>query len=493
MASYISGLLNLLKGASSQPKAQAFEGAKASPNRQNVYTKSPTDFRKEFDSYTRREIMRKSRYLEKNSGILREYIQQMAILSVGASGITPQYRTADRNANIQIEKYHSDWANSPEVSGRFNYWEVQQIISRALDRDGEIFILKTRDSLGVAKIQIIEAHRIGNGSIIDDPYLVDGIRFGRSGEVLEYHVMQDDGKTQPIPANAIVHIYDKQQASGARGYPPLQHSICHLIDQMEMLSNEKKATLDQSKISIHLEKASGEADEDDEEVFGAGSADSSKPTPAGVTYITEPGEKINLLESKRPNSNFVPWLDHLSRDSVMGGLPYEFIADSSKVGAAGVKLALAKATRIVKHRQSVLCVGLREIAFYIIGDAINQGLLPAVEGWWQPQWMLPKQIQLDVSREAYQNRLDIEFGLKSRTEDFAERQQDFEEQMNLRADEAVYMINLAKERGIPLEFLYKPSFNWLQPGSGGKPGGGDPLTDEEAGQQDATPPEEPRP
>jgi hypothetical protein len=107
--------------------------------------------------------------------------------------------------------------------------------------------------------------------------------------------------------------------------------------------------------------------------------------------------------------------------------------------------------------------------------------------------MLPKQIQLDVSREAYQNRLDIEFGLKSRTEDFAERQQDFEEQMNLRADEAVYMIDLAKERGIPLEFLYKPSFNWLQPGSGGKPGGGDPLTDEEAGQQDSPPPAEPLP
>ncbi|CAB4147245.1 COG5511 Bacteriophage capsid protein [uncultured Caudovirales phage] len=489
MASYLSGLLNLLKGAGSKQMAQSFEAAKPSPNRSNIYTKTPSDFRKEYDSFTRREIMRKSRYLEKNSGILREYIQQMAILSVGASGITPQYRTADRNANALIEQYHEDWANSPEVSGRFNYWEVQQIISRALDRDGEIFILKTRDSLGVAKIQIIEAHRVGNGSIGDDPYLVDGIRFGRFGEVIEYLVMQDDGKAIPIPANAIVHIYDKQQASGARGYPPLQHSICHLIDQMEMLSNEKKATLDQSKISIHLEKNSGQADEDDEEVFGQGNPNPSKPTPAGVTYITEPGEKLNLLESKRPNSNFVPWLDHLSRDSVMGGLPYEFIADSSKVGAAGVKLSLAKATRVVKHRQSVICTGLREISFYIIGDAIEQGLLPAVDGWWQPQWMLPKQIQLDVSREAYQNRLDIEFGLKSRTEDFAERQQDFEEQMNLRADEAVYMIDLAKQRGIPLEFLYKPSFNWLQPGSGGKPGGGDPLTDDQAGQQDSPPPE----
>lgn len=457
-------------------KATAFEAAKNSPARSNIYSKSPTDFRQEMDSWTRREIVRKSRYLEKNSGILREHIQSMAIYSVGSTGIQPQARTKDRQVNALLEANYALFAQNPEASGRFSDWEVQNLISRSLDRDGEIFILKTRDPLtDQVKIQMIEAHRVGNGSSID-ANMVDGIRYGRYGEVISYRIIQDDGSTQDVPARSVIHVYDKQQASGGRGYPPLQHSICHLIDQMEMLANEKRATLDQSKISIHLEKASGEMDEEDEKVFGSGTSD-SKPMNAGITYTTEPGEKLNLLESKRPNSNFMPWMDFVARDSVMGGLPWEFIADSSKVGAAGVKLSLAKASRIFKHRQAIICRALREIWFYVNGDAIDKGQIPAVDGWWDPQFMLPKQISLDVNREAYQNRLDIEFGLKSRTEDFAERQQDFEEQMQLRADEAETIMRISKERNLPIEWFYKPSFNWLQPGLGGKPGAENPALD----------------
>lgn len=476
-SSIFDTIKNLLKAAGSpkSPVAQSFESAKQSPARSNLYTKTPTDFRKELDNFTHREILRKSRYLEKNSGLLREYIQSMAIYSVGATGIRPQARTADKAVNLLLERRWKDFAGSPSIDGRFTMWEIQNMLSRALDRDGELFFIKVKDPvLGTPKIQIIEAHRICNGTTDNNPSMNNGILFGKYGEIVSYRVQQDDGSCQDIPANAVIHAYDKQQASGSRGFPPLQHAICHLIDQMEMLSNEKRATLDQSKISFHLEKTSGQIDEDDEEVFGAGSttqnSGANTTDKAGFTYVTEPGEKVNLIESKRPNSNFMPWMDYVARDAIMGGLPWEFIADSSKVGAAGVKLSLAKASRIFKHRQQIICAVLKEIWFYVQGYAIDQGEIPAVDLWWEPEWMLPKQIQLDVSREAFQNRLDIEFGLKSRTEDFAERQMDFEEQMQLRADEAVYLIDLAKQRNIPLEMLYKPSFNWLQPGLGGQPG-----------------------
>lgn len=476
MASPLQKIFDLFSrrasAGSSGMKATSFEAAKQSKARSNIYSKSPTDFRQELDASTRREIVRKSRYLEKNSGLLREYIQSMAIYSVGSTGIQPQARTKDRRVNAMLEANYALFAQNPEISGRFSDWEIQNLLSRSLDRDGEMFIIKTKDASG-PKIQIVEAHRVGNGSSIEQN-MVDGIRYGRYGEVISYRIIQDDGSTQDLPANSVIHVYDKQQASGGRGYPTLQHSICHLIDQMEMLSNEKRATLDQSKISIHLEKASGEIDDEDEKVFGSGSAN-SKPENAGYTYVTEPGEKINLLESKRPNSNFMPWMDFVARDAVMGGLPWEFIADSSKVGAAGVKLSLAKASRLFKHRQAIICRALREIWFYVNGFAIDSGSIPAVDGWWDPQFMLPKQISLDVNREAYQNRLDIEFGLKSRTEDFAERQQDFEEQMQLRADEAETIMRISKERNLPIEWFYKPSFNWLQPGLGGKPGAENPA------------------
>ena len=48
------------------------------------------------------------------------------------------------------------------------------------------------------------------------------------------------------------------------------------------------------------------------------------------------------------------FLEHLRRDSALGVLPFEFTADSSKIGGAGVRLVVAKADRRFSYRQMIL-------------------------------------------------------------------------------------------------------------------------------------------
>jgi len=90
-------------------------------------------------------------------------------------------------------------------------------------------------------------------------------------------------------------------------------------------------------------------------------------------------------------------------------IPFEFAADSSKVGGAGVRLIVAKAVRRFSFHQMILERRLiRPVWAYVIGDAINRGLLPPVAGWWKIAIVGPKRVTTDAGREAQQNRADVE-------------------------------------------------------------------------------------
>jgi hypothetical protein len=61
-------------------------------------------------------------------------------------------------------------------------------------------------------------------------------------------VQQDDGAFRPVFANAVMHVFEPEFASGARSHPTLQHSINHILDEMEMLALEKHAVKDSPAI-----------------------------------------------------------------------------------------------------------------------------------------------------------------------------------------------------------------------------------------------------
>ena len=151
-----------------------FEGANRSPRRASVPGSAPQDATLDLSPGIRSELVRRSRYLVKNSGFLREIVGSMALYSIG-DGILPQPASKDAAWNEKALDYFTRWARHADISGRFNLIQCEHLACKALDVDGEIFILKTLEN-GEPKIQLIESHRIGSTDIdnSESPF-IDGL------------------------------------------------------------------------------------------------------------------------------------------------------------------------------------------------------------------------------------------------------------------------------------------------------------------------------
>jgi len=138
-------------------------------------------------------------------------------------------------------------------------------------------------------------------------------------------------------------------------------------------------------------------------------------------------------------------------------LPFEFTADSSKIGGAGVRLVVAKADRRFSDRQMILIQRLiRPVWFYVIGDAIARGELEPMPNWWKISAVCPRKVGVDAGREAQQNRADVEMGLKTISDHYEELGADFGEELQRRARDIRMILDVAKEYGVPPELLWKP-------------------------------------
>jgi capsid protein len=331
-----------------------------------------------------------------------------------------------------------------------------------MDIDGEYFIHKTRDSQGEPRIQLIESHRVGDK--FGSQETIDGVGLDAWGAPVFYRMLEDDGIHNDLPATSILHIHEPEWAGGVRSHPTIQHSINHVLDEMELLALEKHAVKDNADVSRILKTARGEIDDNgDFVVGGAVGSETSDPVSlqrivGGKLIALKPDESLDSFQSNRPSPTFTGFLEHLRRDSALGMIPFEFAADSSKVGGAGVRLVVAKADRRFSFRQMILESRLiKPVWAYVIGDAIARGSLPPIPGWWKISTVPPKRVTVDAGREAQQNRSDVEMGLKTLSDHFNEQGADFGEEIERRASDAKLIIDTAAKYGIPVEMLWKPS------------------------------------
>jgi lambda family phage portal protein len=453
-----------------------FESAKFSNKRSWIWSSWPTDFKKTMTVYDRLETTRKMRWMELNAGVIRQILSDMALYSVG-DGIKAQARTGNPHVDEKYEKYFDDWARNPcDITGRFNFYELQHIIARLIYRDGECFPIKTKNGYGEPRIQLIESHRVACAdSSAPEPGMVDGIHFGKYGRPDWYNVIRSDGTSRHVPANAVMHVYEPEVASGARAYSPLQHSINNIVDMLEIVSLEKFAVKMNGDVTrtITRETAQFDGAQSDFEAFGmrpeGWQGDGQTDTNEASTFIggkilaLAPGERLESFQSNRPNPTFNGFLEYLVRDSVAGTLPYEFLYDPSKAGGASMRLIVAKADRKFQHLQRVLINRfLTPVWGYVIGCGIACGELPEANDWNKVVWTTPKRVTVDAGRDAAQNRADIEFGLKTIGENCQEEGEHFSTMLKRRAIEAKMYVDAAKEYEVPLWMLLKPTNVGLQ-------------------------------
>jgi len=461
--------------ATSKPRQRAtgsswnFRSSAGSSNRAVIYG-SANDFSLDFTPYDRREMIKRLRYGERNVGLVRQIVSDFVTYVVGSNGITHQSNCADPVKAALYDDYYFEQQKKASLCGRFSGAELQRIMLRRALIDGDCFAIKTfDDNEQMPKLQVIEAHRVESPEDSKQiPGLIDGVRFDSLGRLRSYFIKQGDKSLKEVPATSVCHIYEADFVSGARGLSILQHSWTDLQNEDELLKLEMLAVRNDADFTRVLQKQGGFVSGDlKDELSGTTGSDNLASRLGGKLAVLEPGESLTSLESKRPNGNFVEFLRAIQMDIGRGTLPYEFYGDSSRLGGSGLRLVAAKADRVFQRWQDIIISKLCLPSFlYVVADGISRGLLPDAPDWFKVSFTTPKRLTVDAGRDAAQERADLEMGLTSFSEHHAAKGQDFKAEATRRADDIVFLKELAEAKGIPLWMLYKPGFNWLQQGEG---------------------------
>ena len=284
--------------------------------------------------------------------------------------------------------------------------------------------------------------------------IIDGIEFDRYGRAKNYYfLIGEHSDTTKLPASAVLHIFDAERISQSRAYPHIQHSINDVIDRKEILALEKKKVKAISDIVHILKGGQGMSLDGDYKV------DVGNRSEGTSTETIDPDESIDVHQSNVPSPTFAGFLTELDRSGSLGVLPYEFVVDPSKIGGASVRLVASKTQRYIDDITQTIDERFNDaIWFFVIGWAIDSGILPLQNWWWYATWTHPRKLTVDAGREEQQNRANVEMGLKTLEESYSECGLDFEDEMRTRADNARFIMRLAgipDTEPIPLYMLYK--------------------------------------
>jgi len=437
-----------------------------STTRAQLYAPVAQDQRRDLSPRDRVEMMRRTRWGDRNSGMVRQILGDLTQYTIG-DGIRPQSHC--KNAKI-YEQYFYDWSRKCDITNRFSFSQAQAILLRSAARDGDSFAIKVRNASGDPKLQLVEAHRVGNPLPPEkEPAgMHDGMLFGPYGELTGFNVYRSDGTSRQVLATAMMQIVDMEYASGARGVPILAASWNDIQDEMELLNLEKQGAKASADISLVINKAGGQIDDNMATELGAYAPSNGLGNLAtqmgGKILALDVGESVTSLQSNRPSPTFVGFLKAIQQDISRGILPYSFVTDSSGNTGPGLRLDIAKADRTFQKWQNLIIEQLCVPTWgYILGDAIANGDLPDDPEWNKVSWTTPKRVTVDAGREAANDRADMELGLISMSELYAQRGLDFRSEMAKRAEDMSFIVNLAKTTGIPVEMLYKPTN--IQPGT----------------------------
>lgn len=456
-------------GAFATGNGSSFDAATRSPRRSQVPGASPTDFKHEFGGGSRLEIVKRSRYLMKNAGLPREVRDLNVLYGIGPEGLSPYPLVESREWLKDATTYFRQWSERADITERFSFIEIQKLVSQAIDTDGEIFVVKTRNRLsGEPRLQMIETHRVGNfmdddASGSEDKW-VDGIRLDPSGRPIAIKVLLDNGKTRNIPMAFVMHIFDPESPSAYRHPPTLTHSLNHMLDEIELLALEKHAVKDNADITRVLKTEKGKLDTSgDFSATGATDVEDDDSTdPKALQKITGgklvailPHESLDPYESKRPSPTFTGFLEHLNRASMLGASPYEFSVSAEGVGSAAMRVALAKAQRRFRNRTHLVTNRLvRQTWFYVIGSAIDRGDLPPIKGWSRISVTPPRDVTMDAGRDSEANRRDVAAGLKLPTTSYEEQGGDFLTSMERKGQLIKDVEDIAKRLGVDPKQLF---------------------------------------
>jgi lambda family phage portal protein len=418
--------------------------------------------REDISSLSRLEILRCTRYFEKNSGVLLKVLRCLDVNVVG-TGITPTPSGKNADWGKLALAWWDEWATVADVTEQSDAYKLQSIGYRAQNIDGDAFIELTTSASGRPAIDIIEGHRVGNnGLVVADMEakgfkVVDGVVIDAKRRPVAYIVADEfSGRNiRLVPASRMVKLFNRKRSGQYRGISILHAAILTLHHLDDLQNYEMDAAKDAaSKANIFKTPAGGV---NSEEAIGASlnaSTATSDPaaraaqyrkTLSGETLVLQPGEEMTQFESKRPSAAMTGFWDKLDEKIVQGaGISYAALIDyRGNWGGATLRAVVQSDNRTYELETIEEAKAWQKVWDYVIGWAIdNRELAPDVE-WRKVRWHRPRGATVDVGNDSAAMLNELKAGARTYETIYGESGEDWRERLDQRAKEEAFLQELA--------------------------------------------------
>jgi capsid protein len=408
-------------------------------------------------NYDYKRIISGSRRLYANHGIVKGCIQQKATYSIGQA-----FLARSLSKDTEWRKTATEWANQWLQICNNAGWDLQTtlfLISVAVDRDGDAFVLLTETDTGYPQIQCIPGHQVGQRT--DETRVQSGQYRGlkinkgviktKYGRAIAYRVLgETEADDKDISAQNLIHVYDPEYFEQSRGLGLFSHAVNQFRDMADSTEKELLAQLLLSSIAFVEHNPQGGVDDTNAVGAISYSAD-GKPTCETFDdgtikfFKSGDGSKLEAVNNNRPSAEYQAFHDRLERIALVGtGWP-KVLLDAAQGNGVADRVALRQGQRACEDRQSLLMPIAMRIINYAIAKAIKQGLLPFDEDFYKWTFSKPPFLSIDFGRDSNAIREEYKLGIRNLSEILEEQGKNLEDHLYQRAMEEAQAILIRQQ------------------------------------------------
>jgi len=297
-------------------------------------------------------LRQQARELDRNHDLARGALTVLTNNVVGASGIgiEPQPRSVsgeiDEELSEQLLELWRDWCMYPEVTYNHNWVGTQRLMCRSWLRDGEalaqilegnVALLDHRTKVPLS-LEMLEADMLPTEyDNINMRNGVGGMLRNQWGQTVSYSIYKvhpgdtfnalSTSNLKTIPADKMLHLRRIDRIGQVRGISDMASVITRMEDLKDFEESERIAAKIAASSSASITKGSPDLYSTTNDETGTPIPRNMRFQPGMIFDDLMPGEKIEMIDTNRPNSGLAAHRDGQMRAIAAGlGVSYSSIS-----------------------------------------------------------------------------------------------------------------------------------------------------------------------
>lgn len=474
-------ITDIPKRAFPATKKRKFDAAKYQPTLgflQNMFTDFNDEIKNDIKS-----LRARSRDASINDAFARRYLKSLIQNVIGPNGVqlkmgikTPNGKPDDM-ANYMLEQRWLQFVKSVTPDGK-NLREALKIALETTARDGEIFcVIRKGTNFGKYLLNVqfydseyvdIDFNEVGSNGF----EIRQGIEYDFYGRPVAYHMwkyhpesitIKQTGYNERIriPAEEVIHLYNRERCSQGRGFPWMSASLLSLAHVKEYTKSELIASrVASAKMGFFTKPLGAEDDPGDYQENG----DFIQEAQPGMFDVLPEGWTLSTFDPQNPNSNYSSFIKTILEGIAASlGIAYHTLSgDLSSANYSSLRAGMLQENETFRECQMWLIESfLNRLFEQWLGNVIAfqlEGIrlpMSKFDQFNSPIWRPRTWNAVDPQKEQSAIQIQLQQNIRSRTDVCRANGMDYVDVLNEIAAEQ----ELARSLGVVIEPTQESSLN----------------------------------